>query len=78
MAVVRQEGSGALYLDFSWAGLLFLPILLCDPPNTPGSLWPFYFSFWLQWDRDVLGRLVIIKEQKQGGNSLEVVIIGSL
>lgn len=78
MAVVRQEGSGALYLDSSCAGLLFLPILLCDPPNTPGSLWPFYFSIWLQWDRDVLGRLVIIKEQKQGGNSLEVVIIGSL
>ena len=43
MAVVRQEGSGALYLDSSWAGLLFLPILLCDPPNTPGSLWPFFF-----------------------------------
>ena len=43
MAVVRQEGSGALYLDSSWAGLLSLPILLCDPPNTPGSLWPFFF-----------------------------------
>lgn len=76
MTVVRQGGE-ALYLDTSCVELLFLHFLLShlSPQNRFGL---FKFSVWLQWDRDVLGRFVVIKEQKEGGSSLQTVITGSL
>lgn len=60
---------------FIWTHLVhnqFLRILFCDIA-IPSRFGLFSFFLGLQED-NVLGRLVIIKEQKEGGNPLEDVV----